>query len=237
MWVEQTKEEGETAATNSNTRCSRCLHKGDRRSHKRQGCIECGTKGYCITAAPDERFRQSLKKKVQSCRERFVFLDNLIAHYKTSEGNSTVLATAANIEDQIFQCQNCIHRMVSALLMKNASTNHIVYGRSHATSRDFMWQSLSKIFARLHMLKLPETIVDGNVGQEYVDKIIELLYRATIIEEFVSNATLIGTKHNLDNRPDAGIYTPSISLKVVLDAVVCFTYVRPDSFLLLRTSL
>jgi hypothetical protein len=149
----------------------------------------------------------------------------------------TVLATAANIEDQIFQCQNCIHRMVSALLMKNASTNHIVYGRSHATSRDFMWQSLSKLFARLHMLKLPETIVDGNVGQEYVDKIIELLYRATIIEEFVSNATLIGTKHNLDNRPDAGIYTPSISLKVVLDAVVCFTYVRPDSFLLLRTSL
>jgi hypothetical protein len=38
-----------------------------------------------------------------------------------------------------------------------------------------MWQSLSKLFARLHMLKLPETIVDGNVGQEYVDKIIELL--------------------------------------------------------------
>lgn len=175
MWVAQIKEEGETTATNSNTRCSRCLHKGDHRSHKRLGCIECGTKDYCITAALDERFRQSLKKKVQSHRERFMFLDNLIAHYKTSEGNSTVLAAAANIENQIFQCKNSIQRMVSALLMKNASINLIVYGRSRATSRDFMWQSLSKLFARLHMLKLPETVVDGNVGQKDMDKFIELL--------------------------------------------------------------
>lgn len=175
MWVEQIKEEGETTAAHSKTQCSKCLHKGDHRSHKRQGCIECGTKGYCIAAAPDERFRQSLKKKVQSFRDRFVFLENLIAHYKTSEGNNTVLAAAANIEIQINQCKNSIQRMVSALLMKNACTNLIVYGRSRATSREYMWQSLSKLSARLHMLKLPDVMADGNVGQEDLDKSIQLL--------------------------------------------------------------
>jgi hypothetical protein len=164
MWVEEVKEEGQRN-NNTFTKCSICLHRGDRRSHERQGCNECGTKGHCIAAASDERFRQSLKRKVQSYRDRFLLLDELIAHYKTSEGNTNALAAAADLENQILQCHYSIRRNISTLLTKNAS-NLIVYGRSRPSSRDYMWQSLSKLFARLHLLYVSETTMDRNNDNE-----------------------------------------------------------------------
>lgn len=125
--------------------CSVCLHVGDSRSHRRQGCKECGSKVNCIQAALDERFRQSLKQKVMLASDRFLSLDELIAHYKTADDNNCNIGAILDSQLQLQPTSNAI--------MKNC--NLIVSGHSLESSREFLWLSLSKLFARLKIRLFP----------------------------------------------------------------------------------
>ena len=125
--------------------CSVCLHVGDSRSHRRQGCNECGSKVHCIQAAPDERFRQSLKQKVMLASDRFLSLDKLIAHYKTADDNNCNMGAILDSQLQL--------QPTSSAIMKNC--NLIVSGHSLESSREFLWLSLSKLFARLQIRLFP----------------------------------------------------------------------------------
>ena len=118
--------------------CSVCLHKGDCRAHKRQGCPECGTSAStcCIKAAPDERFRVSLNAKVMAVGSRFAS-ENLISCYNNP--NDGVMANS----------RNRVSRPNAGALMQSAL---IISGQSLESNRDYVWKSLSKLLARLDIV-------------------------------------------------------------------------------------
>jgi hypothetical protein len=144
-------------------------------------------------------------------------------------------ASGAANEDQphaicLLEGDSCLSHITSGISL--SEQNHIVLPTSFVSNDD----NGVKISGNLSLDS--KSSKHAIVPRKSIDAYASPMTAVDVVmKQHACDGSIATTKHNLDNRPDAGIYTPSISLKVVLDAVVCFTYVRPDSFLLLRTSL
>ena len=121
--------------------CTTCSHPGDKRSHLKGGCETCGTEPGepCFDFTGSDRFRQSLRAKALALQPSFAPA-MVVDSYLRPNDNSIPLVlegiTAATLEMKM-------PRIQAFLALKL-----IVKGQSHATSREYVMESLSRLLVR-----------------------------------------------------------------------------------------
>ena len=121
--------------------CSVCNHPGDKRSHLKNGCETCGTEAGepCFQFTGSDRFRQSLRAKALAIQPKFAPTMVVDAYLKPNDNSIPLL-----LEGQSSATLEMRMPSLSAFL----ALNLIVKGQSHATSREFVMETLSRLLVR-----------------------------------------------------------------------------------------
>ncbi len=129
---------------NSGRCCSVCMHPGDKQSHEKNGCEECGTAPgeKCYMVTKDERFRRFVREKALSMTEPFAGWDIIKEYYNPNRGiipkeltlTSSYHLNIPNVDDVL-------------------RSSLVVRGQSLACSRDHLRNTLPKLIVRLALIK------------------------------------------------------------------------------------
>jgi hypothetical protein len=135
---------GGAASTNDKTKgrcCSNCSHPGDKRSHEKHGCEECGTEPGepCLRVTTDDKFRDSLRAKALAMEPKFDATQVLNAYM--SPNNNQVPASLVGEKARSI----CMGYPQLANMLQ---LSFIVKGMAMQASRDFIKQSMVRLLAR-----------------------------------------------------------------------------------------
>jgi len=129
------------------TCCSRCCHKGNKRSHEKHGCAECGTQPGepCFLVTADDRFRRHLRAKALAVGPSFEPRYVVSAYMKPNENQLPVKLSGATSASIPLEAPN---------LNKLLEMKLIVKGRSYEVSREYLRSSVGRLLSRLDLLRL-----------------------------------------------------------------------------------
>ncbi len=121
--------------------CTTCSHPGDKRSHLKDGCETCGTEPgvLCFQFTGNDRFRQSLRSKALALQPTFSPAMVVDAYLKPNDNSIPLVlegATAATLE------------MKAPSIKSFLALKLLVKGQSHAASRAYVMESLSRLLVR-----------------------------------------------------------------------------------------
>ena len=124
--------------------CSLCCHPGDRRSHQKHGCEECGTKPgeSCFASSAGDKFRNSLRLKALAMVPTFdpAFVMEAYMNPNDNQVPITLLGETARSL-----------RMTAPRLGDMLMFPYIIKGRSLVASKEYVKQSLARLLARTEL--------------------------------------------------------------------------------------
>lgn len=136
--------------------CSICLHVGDKRTHEKSGCTECGSSEGCYPVSVEERYKGSIKEKALGMTPTFASQPSIQA-YRNPNGNviprTTMGATLRVSSDLPMQRPKYQEALRSSLLFK---------GNSSSTSQEYLRQTMPKLLARLYILEKAKSTLPEN---------------------------------------------------------------------------
>jgi len=166
--------------------CSLCLHAGDKRTHEKSGCAECGSSEGCFPVSVAERYKSFVKDKALTMQPTFASQPTLEA-YRNPNGNAiprtttgTTLGVSAELPMQKPRYQEALR---SSLLFK---------GNSPSTSEEYLRQTMPKLLARLYILDKAKSTLPEN---RYASSI-----SSNISEDMPAPRKIIG-RQTKDGRP------------------------------------
>lgn len=132
--------------------CTTCSHPGDKRSHLKDGCETCGTEPGepCFQFTESDRFRQSLRSKALALQPSFSPAMVVDAYLRPNDNSIPLVlegATAATLEMKM--------PSIKAFLAMKL----IVKGQSHAASREYVVESLSRLLVRRNLFGNPRKLL------------------------------------------------------------------------------
>lgn len=134
--------------------CSLCLHSGDKRSHEKHGCTDCGTGEGCYIVTTNEKILLSLKSKAT---KGTIVHYNVVMDYFTPNNN--------NVPSSLTQLKSNLVNVDAAKLF---ATPLIVKGRTRQTSHEYIKQTLPQLIARLDLWdKSPRNRYATTANQKY----------------------------------------------------------------------
>lgn len=121
--------------------CSICCHAGDKKSHMEKGCETCGTEPGepCFQFSSSDRFRESLRANAMAQKPAFAPRMVVDAYLKPNDNSMPLMLEGASSQTLEMGVPN-----IQALL----ALNLIIKGQSHDTSRDFVFETLSRLLVR-----------------------------------------------------------------------------------------
>ncbi|KAL7569289.1 hypothetical protein ACA910_016836 [Epithemia clementina (nom. ined.)] len=129
------------------TCCSRCCHQGDKRTHEKYGCKQCGTEPGepCWVFGKEDRFRKNLREKALILEPKFEPSQVRDAYMRPNENQipyNLVGFTSRSIA------------MHPPNLEKLMNTKLIIKGRSIEKSKEFVKQVTWRLLSRLEILRI-----------------------------------------------------------------------------------
>ena len=136
--------------------CALCLHPGDKRSHERNGCEECGTGPgeSCYKVSSYERFKLRIREKALYRTPTFAS-QYIIDGYNTPNDN-IVPKTTKNVSLDGISSFSHLPRDKPRYLDAMQCSGTLIQGHSIATSLELLQASLPRLIARLQVIAKSE---------------------------------------------------------------------------------
>ena len=138
--------------------CSLCQHPGDKRSHEKHGCVECGTgpgEG-CFVVTQNEKILRSMKEKAM----RSIPPRNIVNGYFAPNSN--------NIPSSLTLLKSKPYSLQSADPEKLFTTTSLILkGRTVLQTNDYIKQTLPQLLARLDLWDTAPRNRYANTKQRY----------------------------------------------------------------------
>jgi len=125
--------------------CSLCCHAGDKRSHQKHGCEQCGTKPGepCFASSTGDKFRNSLRLKALAMVPKFdpAFV---MEAYMNPNDNQVPISLLGETARSLRMAAPCLGDMLKF--------PHIIKGQSLAASKEYVKQSVARLLARAELV-------------------------------------------------------------------------------------
>ena len=127
--------------------CSRCCHAGDKRSHEKYGCKECGTEPGepCWVFGTEDRFRKNLRTKALLMEPKFA-PSQVMKAYMSPNDNQIPYNLVGFTSRSVAMRPPDVDKLVDSKL--------IIKGKSHESSTAFVKNVLWRLISRLEMLRI-----------------------------------------------------------------------------------
>ena len=127
--------------------CSLCFHPGDKRSHEKNGCKDCGTTPGepCFAITTDGKFRRALRLKALSMSPPFASWDTIQLYFKPN-GNEVPV----NLQE--ISHNNLFLQIARPQYQAALQSSLVVKGHTIEGSREYLKQTMPKLLARLEII-------------------------------------------------------------------------------------